>query len=342
METEQSLGEDNLPIPSPVEDNPALNEPPPEAVIRAHHLTKRFNGHPVIEDVTFDVPRGAIFGFIGPSGSGKTTTVRLLTGVYFPSEGQVTVLGRNPAKFSQNERAHLGYMPQLFVLYPNLTVWENLNFAASIYGMSLVRKAKLHQVLEFVELYEHRSKLARNISGGMQRRLSLAATLVHEPKMLFLDEPTAGIDPVLRRKFWDHFRELKEQGRTIFITTQYVSEAEHCDLVGVQNEGRLILMDTPEGLRHHAYGGDMVDFRTVDPFGFAAEQALRGLPFVRAKTIRLNANSMRLVVNEASTAIPELMSWAQEQEIQMQSMEEYLPSFDDVFVELVRPEVEHA
>ncbi|MBN1887563.1 MAG: ABC transporter ATP-binding protein [Thermoflexales bacterium] len=316
-----------------------LADPIQDSVISARHLTKKFADETVVQDVSFDVPRSSIFGFIGPSGSGKTTTIRLLTGVYTPTDGQVVVLDRNPAKFSQGERARLGYMPQLFVLYPNLTVWENLNFAASLYGMGLFRGKRLKSALEFVELYEHRWKLARNISGGMLRRLSLAATLVHDPQLLFLDEPTAGIDPVLRRKFWDHFRELKNQGCTVFVTTQYVSEADNCDLVGVQNNGKLLLVDTPQGLRHHAYGGDMVDFRTAQPFDFQVENMLRSLPFVRAKTVRTGPDSMRIIVDQASTATPELMEWAQQQNIQVEAVEEYAPSFEDVFVELVRPEV---
>lgn len=310
--------------------------------ISVQHLTKKFGDQTAVQDISFDVPRASIFGFIGPSGSGKTTTVRLLTGVYTPTDGQVMVLDRNPSQFSQRERARLGYMPQLFVLYPNLTVWENLNFAASLYGMGLFRGRRLKEALKFVELYEHRSKLARNISGGMLRRLSLAATLVHDPQLLFLDEPTAGIDPVLRRKFWDHFRELKNQGRTIFITTQYVSEADNCDLVGVQNNGRLLRVDTPQGIRHAAYGGDMVDFSTTQPFDFQSEALLRLLPFVRAKTVRTSPNSMRIIVDQASTAAPELMGWAQQQAIQVKAMEQYFPSFEDVFVELVRPEASHA
>jgi ABC-2 type transport system ATP-binding protein len=312
-----------------------------DSVISARHLTKKFGDEIAVEDISFEVPRASIFGFIGPSGSGKTTTVRLLTGVYTPTDGEVVVLDRNPAKFSQHARARLGYMPQLFVLYPTLTVWENLNFAASLYGMGLFRGRRLKEALRFVELDDHRRKLARNISGGMLRRLSLAATLVHDPDLLFLDEPTAGIDPVLRRKFWDHFRELKEQGRTIFITTQYVSEADNCDLVGVQNNGKLLLVDTPRGLRHHAYGGDMVDFRTTQPFDFQAEAMLRSLPSAQAKTVRTGSNSMRIVVDQASTAIPELMGWAQQHNIQVKAVEEYAPSFEDVFVELVRPEASH-
>ncbi len=322
-----------------------LNQPQPiqvqDSAISARQLTKIFGAETAVQDVSFDVPRASIFGFIGPSGSGKTTTVRLLTGVYTPTTGQVLVFDRNPAAFSQNERAQLGYMPQLFVLYPNLTVWENLNFAASLYGMNLFRGKQLKKALTFVELYEHRSKLARDISGGMLRRLSLAATLVHDPQLLFLDEPTAGIDPVLRRKFWDHFRELKNQGHTIFITTQYVSEADNCDLVGVQNNGKLLLVDTPQGIRHRAYGGDMVDFQTTMPFDYQSEAMLRSLSSVRAKTVRTGANSMRIIVDQASTAIPELMGWAQQQNIAVRAVEEYTPSFEDVFVELVRPEVKH-
>jgi len=326
-------------LASPSEPSQLLPDPIKDSVISAKHLTKKFAGEAVVQDVSFDVPRSSIFGFIGPSGSGKTTTIRLLTGVYTPTDGQVIVLDRNPAQFSQGERARLGYMPQLFVLYPNLTVWENLNFAASLYGMGLFRGKRLKGALKFVELYEHRWKLARDISGGMLRRLSLAATLVHDPQLIFLDEPTAGIDPILRRKFWDHFRELKNQGRTIFVTTQYVSEADNCDLVGVQNNGKLLLVDTPQGLRHHAYGGDMVDFRTAQPFDFQAEAMLRSLSFVRAKTVRTGPDSMRIIVDRASTATPELMEWAQQQNIQVQAVEEYMPSFEDVFVELVRPEV---
>ncbi len=324
---------------SPSEPSQLLPDPIKDSVISVKHLTKKFADETVVQDVSFDVPRSSIFGFIGPSGSGKTTTIRLLTGVYTPTAGQVVVLNRNPAQFSQGERARLGYMPQLFVLYPNLTVWENLNFAASLYGMGLFRGKRLKRALEFVELYEHRGKLARNISGGMLRRLSLAATLVHDPQLLFLDEPTAGIDPVLRRKFWDHFRELRNQGHTVFVTTQYVSEADNCDLVGVQNNGKLLLVDTPQGLRQHAYGGDMVDFRTAQPFDFQAEARLRSLPFVRAKTVRMGPDSMRIIVDQASTATPELMEWARQQNIQVKTVEEYAPSFEDVFVELVRPEV---
>ncbi|MCI0396074.1 MAG: ABC transporter ATP-binding protein [Chloroflexi bacterium] len=217
-----------------------------------------------VDRINLIVPQGKIFGFIGPSGSGKTTTIRMMTGTYKPTAGEVHVLNVPPRAFGSSMRERIGYMPQLFVLYPELTVWENLNFTASLYGMFFRRSKRLKELLDFVELSEDRHKLVRNISGGMQRRLSLAATLAHNPEVLFLDEPTAGIDPILRRKFWDLFRELQGQGRTFFITTQYVSEAAYCGLVGVLVEGRLIALDTPEGLHRRAYGGDQAQpLRTV-------------------------------------------------------------------------------
>jgi ABC-2 type transport system ATP-binding protein len=312
-----------------------------ERVIDVKNIWKKFGDEAAVREATFHVPQGVIFGFIGPSGSGKTTMVRLLTGIYQPSEGEVTVLGRHPNDFTRGIRSRIGYMPQLFVLYPNLTVWENLNFAASIYGMSLFRRrGRLREVLDFVELYEHRGKLARDTSGGMQRRLSLAATLVHEPDLIFLDEPTAGIDPVLRRKFWDHFKLLQKDGTTLFITTQYVNEASYCDLVGVMANGRLITVDTPDGLRQRAFGGEMVDIRTKKIFDYRFEHMLDELPFVRGPVIRTGENSVRIVVEDAGTAMPDLMEWSGRQNIEVDSIEEYLPPFDDVFVELVEREEE--
>ncbi len=298
-------------------------------------LTKKFGDEAAVENLTFDIPRGKIFGFIGPSGSGKTTTVRILTGILEPTSGQVSVLGRRPSKFNTRTREQIGYMPQLFVLYPDLTVWENMNFAASLYGMGWFRGQRLRRVLEFVELYADRGKLARNISGGMQRRLSLAATLVHDPTLLFLDEPTTGIDPILRAKFWEHFKALQQEGRTLFVTTQYVGEAAYCDLIGVLAEGHLLMVDSPAGLRRRAFGGEVVEMHTPARVDYNHVQLMRRLPFVRGIS-RTSDLDLRLVVDEASTAIPALLEWAKEQSISIESITEYLPPFDDVFVELVK------
>jgi ABC-2 type transport system ATP-binding protein len=311
------------------------------AVIRTQGLTKLFGREEAVCDLTFDVPRGTVFGFIGPSGCGKTTTVRLLTGVYRPTAGEATVLGSDPARFTQRTRSRIGYMPQHFALYQDLTVWANLNFAASIYGLDPRRSERLEEVLDFVELSDHKHKRAHDLSGGMQRRLSLAATLAHAPDLVFLDEPTAGIDPVLRHKFWQHFQGLKNEGRTLFITTQYVNEAAYCDQVGVLVRGHLLAVDTPEELRRRAFGGDVIDLRTSTQPQADTIDGLRELAFVR-DVRRLDDEGLRVTVAEASTAIPLLLQWSQKQGIQVESVEEYLPPFDDVFVELVEEEPMYA
>ncbi|HZD55419.1 MAG TPA: ABC transporter ATP-binding protein, partial [Anaerolineales bacterium] len=305
---------------------------------------KKFGEEYAVKGVTFDLNGGKIFGFIGPSGSGKTTTIRMLTGFYRPTDGEVTVFDRPPTEFTTDMRRRIGYMPQLFVFYPNLSLWENLNFAASIYGMPFFgrRNKKLREILEIVELTGHTNKLAREVSGGMQRRLSLAATLIHDPTLIFLDEPTAGVDPVLRRKFWGHFHELRDQGRTIFITTQYVTEAAYCDLVGVINQGKLLVVDTPKGLRYSAFGGDVIDVHTKEHVEFHLKHSLEQLPFVRGGITRTSETSIRMIVDEASTDIPLVIEWAKQRDVEIESVEEYLPGFDDVFVELIGKENGHA
>jgi len=316
-----------------------MRSPTPAAdapIIRTEGLTKQFGQEFAVRDVSFEVPAGKIFGFIGPSGSGKTTTVRMLTGFYAPTAGRATVLGHSPSEFGPSIRQKIGYMPQQFVLYPTLTVWENLNFTASIYGMPLQRQARLNELLEFVQLTEHKRKLARNLSGGMKRRLSLAATLVHNPPLLFLDEPTAGIDPVLRHHFWEHFRKLQDEGHTLFVTTQYVGETAYCDLVGVMVRGRLLVVDTPGGLRRRAFAGEMVHLYTQERLTHKDLLLLAQLPFVHAKPTRLDdEHGICLVVDRADTAIPPLVEWCRREYITVLSIEEYLPPFDEVFMKLV-------
>ena len=303
-----------------------------ENVIKMRGVTKRFGNVAAVSDISLDVPQGGIFGFIGPSGCGKTTTVRLLIGNYGATEGEIAVLGKSPDDYTADDQRRIGYMPQLFILYPELTVWENLNFAASIYGYPLDRSERLHELLDLVELTGHEKKLARNISGGMQRRLSLASTLVHDPELIFLDEPTAGIDPVLRRKFWDHFQVLKGRGHTLFVTTQYVGEAAYCDYVGVMRDGKLLMVETPEMLRYKALGGHVVDIRTFEPLGLDALTMLEDHPLVRSEVTFLDPLMARVTVEEASTAIPQLLDWCRDTNVVVESINEFVPPFDDVFV----------
>jgi len=307
-------------------------------VVLTKNLTKKFGEQTAVDSLNMYVPRGAIFGFIGPSGCGKTTTVRLLTGIHEPTSGEAEVLGKNPVDFSYSDREKIGYLIQQFVLYPELTVWENLNFAASFYGVSPFKRRHLHELLDFVELGEDKGKLAGNLSGGMKRRLSLASTLVHNPELLFLDEPTAGIDPILRRKFWDYFKNLQEQGHTLFITTQYVGEAAYCDLVGVMYEGKLLMVETPDGLRRKAYGGDMIGIRATEGIRLEQRRQLEGQPFTRGKVKVINDQEIEMIVDDASTAIPLLVEWSQAQRLTIEMIEQKTPPYDDIFVKLIEKE----
>ena len=310
-----------------------------ETVIRTHKLSKNFGDRVAVDRMTMMIPRGSIFGFIGPSGCGKTTTMRLLLGIYQASAGVVEVLGRAPDQFTTADRQRIGYMPQLFVMYPDLTIWENLNFAASLYGVPLRRHKRLHALLELVELAGHEKKLARNISGGMRQRLSLAAALVHNPEVMFFDEPTAGLDPILRNKLWTHFNQLKADGRSLMVTTQYVGEAAFCDYVGVMSNGRLLMVETPDDLRRRALGGEVITVKTNHILDFQQLSELRDQPFVRERQVHVNPDlSLRVVVDNTSTALPAIFTWLDERDYKVESAGEYNPPFDDVFVMLLEKE----
>lgn len=318
-----------------VEEQMIPDVPERPMAIRTRELTKAFGGEVAVNKITMDIPEGAILGFIGPSGSGKTTTVRLLMGLFEPDSGEASVLGVRPSQFTRKDRERIGYLPQLFVLYPDLTVWENMNFAASLYGVSFRRTKLLNRLLDLVELREDKHKLVRNTSGGMQRRLSLAATLVHDPDLLFLDEPTAGIDPILRKKFWDYFKTLQEQGHTLFITTQYVGEAAYCDFVGVMSEGHLLTVNTPEGLRREAYGGDIVKIGSSERIDYSLRQEIQSLPQLKSSVLSATDYELQLLVGDAATATPYLVEYFRDRRKSIDSIETFLPSYDDVFVKLI-------
>jgi ABC-2 type transport system ATP-binding protein len=310
----------------------------PQSIIQVDRVEKAFGEDAGVFDLSFDVPVGTVFGLIGPSGCGKTTTVRLMTGLYKPDRGNLLVLGRNPSRFGLRTREQIGYMPQHFVLYPNLTVWENLNFVASLYGMGYFRRRKwLEQALDFVELSDVRKRLSSQLSGGMQRRLELACTLVHDPLLIFADEPTAGIDPVLRVKFWNHFRNLRDQGRTLFVTTQYVGEAAYCDLVGVMRAGRLIHVDTPDNLRRAAFGGEIIQLVVEPGQAYDVAKLLQTQPFV--KDVRRSPEQPGLLyvyVDDAGDTLPQVFNVMKEHpDVNVQQADKYMPPFDDVFIRLM-------
>jgi ABC-2 type transport system ATP-binding protein len=317
------------PAPS-VRRSGALAEPAVVAV----DIGKRFGDRGVVQGLSFEVEPGTIFGIIGPSGCGKTTTIRMLLGVLRPTSGDLRVLGRPPHRFRRRDRERLGYMPQLFVLFPELSVMENMGFAASIYGMSFFRRGRrIRRTLELVELWDARDRPAGQLSGGMQRRLELAATLVHDPEVIFLDEPTAGIDPVLRAKFWQHFRALRDAGRTLIVTTQYVTEAEHCDKILVLNEGQRIALDTPEGVRRQAMGGEVVNVVGPD-LNRHAVAAIREVEGVK-KVSWAGRDQLEVIVDDAGSSVPVLMDALRAANVDVDEVSEQHASFDDVFVQLM-------
>jgi ABC-2 type transport system ATP-binding protein len=221
-----------------------------------HGATKRFGSVTAVSGISLTVQPASILGVIGPSGAGKTTTIRMLTGAIAPTSGTVRVLGEDPMRFKRRSREKIGYMPQQFSHYADLTAAENVDFVASLFGMLWPkRRRRVNEVLRLVDLWEARKRRASDLSGGMQRRLELACTLVHGPTVLFLDEPTAGIDPILRRRIWDELHRLRADGRTLLMTTQYVNEAEECDTVALIAGGKLIALATPDDLRREAAGG---------------------------------------------------------------------------------------
>jgi ABC-2 type transport system ATP-binding protein len=274
-------------------------------------------------------------GLIGPSGSGKTTLVRSLTGIIAPTSGVIRVFGSDPARFSTRQRRRFGYMPQLPVLFPNLSVWNNLSFISSVYGMSIRhRRRRLMELLDLVDLGEHRRKRLSECSGGMQRRLTLAATLVHDPELLYLDEPTAGVDPILRERFWAHFRALRDEGRTIVVPTQYVGEAISCDLVAVMAHGRLITVQPPALLGRFAYGGDPLAVDLSGGWMSGNDVArLRGEAFVRR--VRHTEDGLTVVVGDGEADAHRLQDFFAAAGIEAGAITPLEPSFDEIFFEII-------
>lgn len=324
--------------PEPGQSRPIPRQSGP--IIEVQGASKQFGkGKQIVRDLNFKVEQGQIFCLLGPSGSGKSTTMRLLTGLYRPSEGRVLVFGQEPHSFKKTWRQKMGYMPQQFVLFPELSTQGNVNFVASVYGMSWFgRRKKIKRALEFVDLWEARDRLASQLSGGMQRRLELAATLIHNPQLIFVDEPTAGIDPILRAKFWEHFHDLRDQGRTIFVTTQYVTEADYCDVVAILNRGRVLALGAPEDIRREAFGGEIINL-TLESLSAQAVKVLRSLPPVR-KVKLMPTEELKLTVDNSGEALPLILAALQEANINVQSIEPYRPDFEEVFVTLMESDQE--
>jgi ABC-2 type transport system ATP-binding protein len=317
--------------PPPSAEAPAA-PPPADEVVSLRGVSRAFDDRLVVRDIDLSVRRGTILGVIGPSGSGKTTTIRMVTGALTPTKGDVRVLGEHPVRFHRSTRERIGYMPQLFTLYPDLTARENVDFVGSLFGLLWPRRRRrTREVLKLLELWDARDRRASAMSGGMQRRLELACALVHEPTLLILDEPTAGIDPLLRVTIWEELHRLRDAGRTLLITTQVVSDAEECDEVALIARGRLIALAPPEQLRREATGGEVIEVETTKVVDGSALEQLPGVIAVR----QLGARQLRVTVENAATALPVVVDAIGATGIEVASAQEIRPSFDEVFATLV-------
>ena len=300
-----------------------------------HDVRQVYGETEALRGVDLAVAPGTIVGLIGPSGCGKSTLVRLVTGIEHPTSGSVQVFGGDPTRFGDAQRSRLGYMPQKPVLFPNLSVWSNLGFVSSLYGLPLRgRRSRLLAALELVDMAHHRHKLLAECSGGMQRRVSLAATLVHDPDLVVLDEPTAGIDPILRERFWSHFRGLRDRGRTLLVPTQYVGEASSCDLVAVMAAGRMLTVQPPHLLAREAFGGHPLLVRLGGGWLPSSEiDRVAALPGVGR--VRRHADGLVVGVADARSAAAAVTAHLGTAGIPVESVTDADPTDDDVFVALV-------
>ena len=316
---------------------PLTSETPDRGLtsVTIRDLRKSFDDVEVLHGLNLTVEPGSIVGLIGPSGCGKTTTVRLMTGLLAPTSGEA-LIGTTPAvDLTRSQRSRIGYLPQTPALFPDLSLIENLSFHASMYGLPLKRRERLDELLEWVELGADSKKRVSEASGGMQRRLALAASFVHDPDIVFLDEPTAGIDPILRDKFWSQFRDIAKTGKTLVVTTQYVGEAGMCDYVGLLSDGELLLMDTPRNLRRAAFSGEVVDVTTNRPLTESELERVGAREFVVGDVERTEPNMIRVVVDDAEHAVDQLNGTFTELGVDVVEAGEHEVDYDEAFVRVV-------
>jgi ABC-2 type transport system ATP-binding protein len=296
-------------------------------------LTKKFGDFVAVDGVTFSNTRGEIFGFLGPNGAGKTTTIRMLLGLLRPTAGHASVLGFDVVSQSEEVRKHIGYMSQRFSLYQDLTVSENLDFYGRTYG---VRGKRLRQrkgfVIEMAGLQGRERELTRNLSGGWKQRLALGAAILHEPEMLFLDEPTAGVDPISRRAFWDLLYELAEEGTTILVTTHYMDEAEHCQDLAFIHSGRIVARGAPEQIKLDKMRGQVLEIDCTQ-----ADKAITVLRKMNLfEEVALYGALIHVVAEGVEQYKPRIERGLADAGVLVRSMDVIAPSLEDVFISSVR------
>ncbi len=302
--------------------------------VEVRDLTRTFGDFIAVDHVTFDVPEGEIFGFLGPNGAGKTTTIKMLTGLLAPTSGGGRVAGFDLRAEAEAIKQRIGYMSQLFSLYADLTVEENIAFFAGLYGVTGSRFAERRDwALAMSGLGDYRRRLTGHLPLGFKQRLALGCAVLHQPPILFLDEPTSGVDPISRRNFWDLIYQFADEGTTVFVSTHYMEEAEYCHRLALMNRGRLIALDRPAALRARLTE-PLLEIAT--DHGPAAAQALQHAPGVMEAS--MFGRAVHVLVEHADSAARELPAFLSARGVACHSITPVRPSLEDVFVSLVRRE----
>ncbi|MCR4406510.1 MAG: ABC transporter ATP-binding protein [Anaerolineae bacterium] len=305
-------------------------------IIETRNLTRKFRNTVAVRDLNLTIQRGEIFGLVGPDGAGKTTTIRLLAAIMDPTAGSATVAGFDTVKQAEEIKKRIGYMAQRFNLYGDLTVLENLNFFADVFDVrGNERKERIEQLLAFARLTEFKKRRAAQLSGGMQKKLALACTLIHKPEIIFLDEPTTGVDPVSRREFWDILTELHLEGVTLFVSTPYMDEAERCSRVALMFEGQIVVCDVPERIRGMVTG-ELLELRPANLR--AAERVIAGLPGVLE--VQTYGDLLHVFVDNVALRRPQLEAALAVEKIGIISLRQTHPRMEEAFISLMRKRLE--
>jgi len=301
-------------------------------VIQTHDLTRQFRDITAVDGLNLSVRKGEIFGLLGPDGAGKTTTIRMLCAIMDPTDGRATVAGFDTVKKPEAIKKRIGYMPQQFSLYGDLTVDENLTFFADIFQVDRkTRRERKEALLSFARLTQFRDRRAAHLSGGMQKKLALACTLIHQPEIIFLDEPTTGVDPVSRREFWDILTELHLEGVTLFVSTPYMDEAERCSRVALMHEGHIIVCDKPGPIKG-LVEGELLELRP-DRLR-EASRLISDLPGVLE--VQTYGDLLHVFVDDAQARAPALESVLHEANITIQDLRQTRPRMEEAFISLIR------
>ncbi|MFA5038209.1 MAG: ABC transporter ATP-binding protein [Candidatus Omnitrophota bacterium] len=312
----------------------------PNLAVSVRDLEKRFGDFIAVNKVNFDVHEGEIFGFLGPNGAGKSTTIRMLCGIYAPTSGSGTVGGFDIIREQSRIKEHIGYMSQKFSLYDDLTVEENIDFYSGIYKIPAHdRQARKEEVIRLADLDAFRNRPARIISGGWKQRLALGCALLHHPRMLFLDEPTSGVDPITRANFWAIIKDLAKKGVTVFVTTHYMDEAENCDRMVLIYHGTIIAMGTPDEMKAKYMTNDVLEIVVPEAQGLVDDLGrLEGV-----KETSLFGANIHAIVYDAASAIPALTSYLKSRGADLRGIAKIRPSLEDVFVSAIENyDKEHA